>query len=91
MFLVRRQRRPDLQVVFIASLRLAPQNRDISEQEIAQRPKDTFLDSIGIPISHGTRYIAPLAQVLSAALDPAAALQFRCEDFREILAYAVAN
>jgi hypothetical protein len=88
---MRRQHRPYLQVVFVTLLRLLLQERNVGEQEISQRPHQALAHADRIPVSHNTKYVSPLAQVLGAALDPAAALQFGREDFGEVLANAVAN
>lgn len=70
---MRRQRCPHCQVMLISLLRLALQNRDVSEQQIAKRPEHTFADPRRIPIGDNPYHQSPLAQIVSASLFPAAA------------------
>jgi len=71
---VRGERRPHCDVVLVPLLCLALKNRDVSEQELAQRPQQAVAHAIRIPLSDNPYNQPPLAQILGAALFPEAAL-----------------
>ena len=85
-----RQHGPDGDIVLVSFLGIALEDGYIGQQELAQRPQKALPDAIGIPVGDNPDHVSPFAQVLGAALFPAAALQFGREDFREVLANAVA-
>jgi hypothetical protein len=60
--------------MLISLLRLALQNRDVSEQQIAKRPQHMFADPRRIPVGDNPHQQPPFAQIFGAALFPAAAL-----------------
>jgi len=87
---MRRERRPDGQVMAIALFGFALQDGQVGQQQIAQRPLQTLFHLRRIPVRDNPHRQSPLSQILSAALAPAPTLQFWREDFREVAANAVA-
>ena len=86
-----RQRGPDRQVVIVTIESLTLQNCQVGQEEISQGPQQPFANLRRVPLRDNPHHVSPFAQVLGAALEPAAALQFGSEDLREVAANAVAN
>jgi hypothetical protein len=70
---MRCQRRPHFQVELVALFRLAPQDRDVSREKIADRPGEARSRFFRIPLRDKPHNQAPLAEILGAALDPSPA------------------
>ena len=87
---MRRQERPDLQIVTIAFLGFTLQHGEIGQQKLSQGPQQAFCGARRIPFSDNPYHESPLSQIAGAALAPATAFQFGRKDFREVAANAVA-
>jgi hypothetical protein len=70
---MRREQSPHFEIEFVFFLGLAPQDRDVSREQIAQRPAKDSARDLGIPFRDNTHDQTPLAEILGAALDPSPA------------------